>query len=122
MTKKRACEIIQGLNKKDKNQIVQTRKVSTRRLGDLLCCICRKAKKLPTNVHRTADSIILRYSSQTETIDFEFKMVLNSKKVYVNIYTIRSDVVIEKESFWFLLDEDSDIVIDRALTKIQSLS
>jgi len=125
MTKAEAIKEIRALSREGrKNKTIKQidqRKVCGYKLADFLCAICKKVKRNPHAVYRTKDSITMEYSSRAETISIDFKRILNSNKVYVNIKTIRADVVIDKQKFWFLLGDDDDIVLDTILAKIESL-
>lgn len=125
MTKAEAIQAIRALRRegrKDKTiKQIDQRKVCGYKLADFLCVICKKVKRNPHAVYRTKDSVAIEYRSRAETINVDFKRILNSNKVYVNIKTIRADVVIEKQKFWFILGDDDDIVLDTILAKIESL-
>lgn len=123
MTKAEAIKEIKVLRREGKEKVKQIdqRKVCGYKLADFLCLVCKKVKRNPHAVYRTKDSVAIEYSSRAETINIDFKRILNSNKVYVNIKTIRADVVIETQKFWFILGDDDDIVLDTILAKIESL-
>ena len=125
MTKAEAIKEIKALRREGRKEKtikqIDQRKVCGYKLADFLCVICKKVKRNPHAVYRTKDSVAIEYSSRAETINIDFKRILNSNKVYVNIKTIRADVVIDKQKFWFILGDDDDIVLDTILAKIESL-